>query len=307
MIERESENSIRGKVIKDMLDHFTHDLSIGKKVQTGEARKIIPEPPYKAPSGYNMTYIDRPNYRMAFMSRGVNPNIKGAVLQLHGGGYVGQIRNKYYTFAKYYVDMTDGYCVLTPDYRVAPENVYPAALLDAYDSYMWLLEHGFLAQNIILAGDSAGGGLCMSLYMYLRDHKIELPKAIIAMSPWTDLSASGRSYEENYTKDVLFGNTKESMIYNNPYPGNEDIHNPYISPLFGSFKEFPPMLIQVGSQEMLLSDSTSVAEKARFMGVDAHLTVYEGMFHVFQMCYHMIPESKMAWDEVHKFILKINK
>lgn len=305
MIEKESEQSIRGRVIKDMLDHFTHDFALGKKVQTGEARKKLKEPPYIAPPGYNITYFEQPKYQMALMSRVNNPNIQGAVLQLHGGGYVGKVRNKYYTFAKFYVDMTDGYCVLTPDYRVAPEFRYPCALEDALDSYNWLLNHGFLAENIILAGDSAGGGLCMSLYMYLRDNKMPLPKGIIAMSPWTDLTASGESYETNYTKDVLFGNTKNSMIYNNPYPGYENVDNPYISPMFGDFRKFPPMLVQVGSEEMLLSDSISVVEKARFCGVDAKLTIYEGMFHVFQMCNNLIPESKAAWDEVESFIKKL--
>ena len=130
---------------------------------------------------------------------------------------------------------------------------------------------------------------------------------IIAMSPWTDRTASGPSYEFNFDKDPLYGNTKESLIYINAYPGDHDKTDPYISPLYGSFKDFPPMLIQVGSHEMLLSDSESVAAKAREEGVKVRLHVYEGMFHDFQMAYTAIPESKKAWAEAGKFIEIIMK
>ena len=134
-----------------------------------------------------------------------------------------------------------------------------------------------------------------------------MPGGIIAMSPWTDLTASGESYTTNYEKDVLFGNTKESMIYVNDYPGEHDKMDCYISPLFGSFRDFPPMLIQVGSAEMLLSDSVSVAAKAREQGVKVRLSVYEEMFHVFQMAYLNIPESKKAWAEVGVFFDTLRK
>ena len=129
-----------------------------------------------------------------------------------------------------------------------------------------------------------------------------MPGGIVAMSPWTDLTASGESYETNYEKDPLFGNTRESLIYVNDYAGDYDKMDCYISPLFGDFRGFPPMLIQVGSLEMLLSDSVSVAAKAREQGIRVRLSIYEGMFHVFQMAYLNIPESKKAWAEVGKFI-----
>lgn len=100
-----------------------------------------------------------------------------------------------------------------------PGEPYPAALEGALASYRWLLSKGYYGEQIILAGDSAGGGLAMALCMYLRDHNMPVPGGIIAMSPWTDLTASGESYETNYEKDPLFGNTKESLIYQNDYPG----------------------------------------------------------------------------------------
>ena len=142
----------------------------------------------------------------------------------------------------------------------------------------------------------------MALCMYLKDHGIALPCGIIAMSPWTDMTASGPSYDTNYEKDPLFGNTRDSLIYNRDYAGEHDVTNPYISPLFGDFTGFPPMLIQVGSYEMLLSDAEAAAQKAKKQGVKVRLSVYEGMFHVFQMAMLMMPESKKAWKEIGKFI-----
>ena len=224
------------------------------------------------------------------------------ILQLHGGGYTGAVRNAYYVFAGLYNELSHGCNVLTPDYRVAPENPYPAALEDALASYRWLLSKGYYGEQIILAGDSAGGGLAMALCMYLRDHNMPVPGGIIAMSPWTDLTASGESYETNYEKDPLFGNTRDSLIYSKDYIQDEDPTNPYISPLYGNFSGFPPMLIQVGSYEMLLSDSELVAEKAKRAGCKVRLSIYEGMFHIFQMAMLMIPESKHAWQEIGRFL-----
>ncbi len=103
----------------------------------------------------------------------------------------------------------------------------------------------------------------------------------------------------------MFGNTRDSLVYNRDYVGNEDVTNPYISPLYGDFSGFPPMLLQVGSQEMLLSDSERVAEKAKHAGVKVRLSVYEGMFHVFQMAMRMIPESNTAWKEVGAFLERV--
>ena len=295
----ESEASVKGRVIADLLSHLTNDLQIGKKIKSGELRKRMKEPPWIVPDCFNMTHIEMENFSMKLLSLKENPNQDHVILQLHGGGYMGAVRNAYYVFAGLYNEVSRGCNVLTPDYRVAPEHPYPAALEDAVASYQWLLDKGYYGEQIIVAGDSAGGGLAMALCMYLKDHKMPMPGA---MSPWTDLTASGESYETNYEKDPLFGNTRESLIYVNDYAGDHDKMDCYISPLFGDFRGFPPMLIQVGSLEMLLSDSVSVAAKAREQGIRVRLSIYEGMFHVFQMAYLNIPESKKAWAEVGKFI-----
>lgn len=299
--------SIQGQILCEMMAHVTNGRLLGRKIKNGELRKRLVEPEWKVPDCFTMTHIDLNHFSMKLLASKENPNTDKIILQLHGGGYIGAVRNAYYVFAGLYNEVSHGYSVLTPDYRVAPENPYPAALEDAIAAYQWILDKGFSGEQIILAGDSAGGGLAMALCMYLRDHRMPLPDGIVAMSPWTDLTAGGESYDTNYESDPLFGNTRESIIYMNDYPGDHDKMDPYISPLFGDFRGFPPMLIQAGSIEMLLSDATSVAEKAREQGVRVRLSVYEGMFHVFQMAYKALPESRRAWAEVGKFIEVLNR
>ena len=299
--EKEPKLSRRGKVLRELIEDVTSNNLIGHKFKNGELRKKMVEPEWKCPKGYELALITMDNFTMEYLTQ-IGSTSEDVILQLHGGGYVGAMRNAYRSFAGLYSEVSRGNAVLTIDYRVAPEDPYPAALEDALCAYKWLLKNGYDGRYIIIGGDSAGGGLAMALCMYLKDHHIELPKAIIAMSPWTDLTASGESYKTNYEIDPLFGNTMDSLIFNKDYVGDADETDPYISPLYGDFTDFPPMLIQVGTYEMLLSDSTSVAKKALSAGVDVKLSVYEGMFHVFQMSMLMIPESKRAWKEVGRFI-----
>lgn len=301
---RENEASIRGKIMRDLISRTTNDLIIGKKIKSGELRKRIglKEAPWKCPECFCMSIIEMEHFTMELLELHENPRTDKIILQLHGGGYVGAMRNAYRMFAGLYNEVSRGMSVLTIDYRVAPEHPYPAALMDAYAAYLWLIEQGWFSEQIILVGDSAGGGLAMALCHYLKDQGRQLPCGIVAMSPWTDLTASGESYDTNYERDPLFGKTRDSLLYNKDYVGENDPMNAYISPKFGDFREFPPMLIQVGSYEMLLSDSVDVAAKAREQGVKVRLSIYDGMFHIFQMAAKMLPESKRAWVEIGKFI-----
>ncbi len=297
----ENQISLRAKIVRELINIATSDRLIGKGIQKGTFRRKLIEPPWHCPDGYHLLKIKMKHFEMEFLTP---PSVESSsvVLQLHGGGYIGKMRNVYRNFAKYYSDMNGGMKVLTIDYRVAPKHPYPAALKDALSAYKWLLNLGYRGSDIIFAGDSAGGGLSLALCGYLRDIGMELPQKIVLMSPWTDLTASGASYETNYTLDPMFGNTKDSMIYSGEYLGGNPPDNPYISPLYGSFKNFPKMLYQVGSIEMLLSDSIDAAKKAENEGCEVELTVYEGMFHVFQMALDKIPESQKAWQEVKGFI-----
>ena len=292
--------SMIGNLTRDMMSDVM-ETSLKKPIQTGEFRKNPVEPAWRCPAEYIYELVKTEQFVMEYLKP--KQAVTGRViLQLHGGGYIGPMKNIYRRFAVKYSQISFGADVLTPDYRVAPEHPYPAALEDTIAAYHWLLEQGYPAEKIVVAGDSAGGGLVLALCLWLKNHKEPLPSGVIAMSPWTDLTISGESVETNFEKDPLFGKTRDSMLYNKDYLGENDPTNEYISPLFGDYEGFPPLLIQVGSYEMLLSDSTRVAKKAKEAGGKVKLSIYEGMFHVFQMAMLLMPESKKAWAEIKRFL-----
>lgn len=295
--------SRKAKISRDFIQFFTSMHGIGPQIADGRMRKKLDKLsiPWICPKDFSRLVIRLKKCSMELLipkqKRGTE-----VVLQLHGGGYQGRLHNGHRDFACAYASMPGSRMVLSLDYRVAPEHPYPAALEDAVAAYHWLQHIGYEGEQIILTGDSAGGGLCLALAMYLRDHHMPLPKCMVLMSPWTDLTASGDSYETNFTRDPLFGNTKESMIYSNRYYGKRDPRHPYISPLFGKYEGLPPMLFQVGSIEMLLDDSVRAAKKAKEANVDVKLSIYEGMYHVFQMGMNRVPEARKAWEEIEAFI-----
>ena len=304
-----TENNVsrQGKMMRQVIAALTKENLFGHKFKNGEIRKRIVEPAdrWKCPDCFTNTIVELSNCKAELLEF-EEPNREKVILQLHGGGYIGGMRHAYRSFAGLYNEVGKRFSVFTPDYRVAPEHVFPAALTDALDAYEWLLKNGYREDQIIVAGDSAGGGLALALCLCLKENGRELPCGIVVMSPWTDMTASGPSYEENYENDPLFGGTEDSMIYNREYAAGEDLTNPYLSPLFGDYEGFPPMLIQVGSYEMLLSDSVLLAQKAKEAGVKVRLSVYEGMFHVFQMAPLTLPECKRAWLEIGHFIDEIS-
>ena len=300
------ETSLRAKMVSTLIAEFNKHNSLRTHLREEKRTDSDIDKNFRYPEHLTKTRIDMENFPMEMLSWNdkeelfEKPSDK-VILQLHGGGYIGAFKNIYRTMAGLYGEVSRGSSVLTVDYRVGPEHKHPAALLDAACAYDWLIEQGYSEDKIVLAGDSAGGGLAMALCHYLKDKNRKLPAGIVAMSPWTDLLSSGPSYKDNYELDPVFGNDSSSLIYDNPYVDEKDKADKYISPLYGDFEGFPPMLIQVGSYEMLLSDSVFVAEKAKEAGVSVKLSIYEGMFHVFQMGAKLMPESMKAWTEVGKF------
>ena len=293
--------SMIGNLTRDMMSDVM-ETSLKKPIQTGEFRKNPVEPAWRCPAEYIYELVKTEQFVMEYLKP--KQAVTGRViLQLHGGGYIGPMKNIYRRFAVKYSQISFGADVLTPDYRVAPEHPYPAALKDAVAAYQWLIgEKHYDADKIVIAGDSAGGGLALALVMYLRDHGMELPAGVLVMSPWTDLTNSGASYQTNFDRDPQFGGTTDNMLFHSTYIGDADPKDPYISPLFGSFEGFPPILFQVGSEEVLLDDTLRAAEMVRKVHGKLRVTVYEGMFHVFQMALRLIPESREAWEEVSRFL-----
>jgi len=262
-------------------------------------QKELAEPDWVCPQDYTFQIQQQETCRLEILAPKKETR-KYAILQLHGGGYIGALCNAYRDWAYFYSKFCHQATVFTPNYRVAPKDPFPAALEDAIASYAFIVASGY--QNIFVVGDSAGGGLALSLTRSVLDAGFKSPRGIIVMSPFTDLTLSGSSLDTNYEKDVIFGKTRNSILYNKAYLGDTDPKNPYISPLFAEYTDFPPLLIQVGSNEMLLDDATRVAKKAQEAGVSVILTLYEGMFHNFEKGNFTMPESRKAWEEVCAFL-----
>ena len=298
------ELSRRSKLIKYLVAEFNSNKRFQDKFTTESYGKSDMDVEYNYPDHLEAERIHMENFEMEKLTW-KDSTSRWVVLHLHGGGYVGAMRKHYKQMAGLYSEVGGGATVITVDYRVAPEHTFPAALEDALTAYEWILDQGYSNDQIILAGDSAGGGLAMALVHALKASWRKLPAGIVAMSPWTDVTCSGNSYNDNFEIDPVFGNERSELVFENPYVGDADPRDPRISPLFGDFYGFPPMLIQVGTDEMLLSDSISVAEKAKSAGVKVRLSVYNGMFHVFQMAGTIMDESKQAWAEVKRFFEEI--
>lgn len=218
---------------------------------------------------------------------------KYIILYCHGGGY-STGSGKYARTITSKLAMSTSMDVLAFDYRLAPENPYPAALEDAMKVWNYLMLLGYGARDVIIAGDSAGGNLALTLVLKLKEEKRLLPRGLVLMSPWTDLTFSGASFQNKAEQDPVL-NTKYLEEIRKYYADGQDYKNPFISPLFGDFKGFPPTYIQVGENEILYSDAIRLHEKLLESNVSAHIDKYEKMWHVFQMT-----PFKLAYDAMNK-------
>lgn len=221
------------------------------------------------------------------------------VLHLHGGAYVmGSARTHRGLAAA--LSRTAHAQVLLPDYRLAPEDVHPAALDDALALYRWLLEdRGFPPGRIAVSGDSAGGGLGLSLLYAARDAGLPLPACYVGLSPWTDLAATGGSMRELDAVDPWLS-ADLVVPAARAYAASTALDDPLVSPLYGDLAGLPPMLVHVGSDEILLDDAVRLVDRAREAGVDASLGIFDGLWHVFQA--FPLPESRTSLRELGAFI-----
>jgi epsilon-lactone hydrolase len=229
-----------------------------------------------------------------------NAQQNAVILHLHGGGYVIGGIDSHQMMCSVMAKRT-GFNLLLPEYRLAPEHPFPAALEDAQKSYHWLLSQGYQPQNIFISGDSAGGGLAVSTVLALREANMPLPAALVCISPWADLTFKGQSHLTQIKSEVLL--TADKLLnWQRFYTATQDPSNPLISPIYASFHDFPPMLIQVGSNEVLLDDSRLLAEKARQGGANVTLKIWPEMWHVWHAVGELMPESRQAFDEIGEFL-----
>lgn len=222
------------------------------------------------------------------------------VLYLHGGGYViGSLVTHRGLVAN--IGRAAGSRVLAIDYRLAPEHAFPAPVLDAVKAYRWLLDSGTAASDIVIAGDSAGGGLTVATLLQLKAENLPLPAAAVCLSPWVDMEAIGASMETKAAEDPMV--QKAGLLgMAATYLNGADPKDPLAAPIYGDLSSLPPLLIQVGTAETLLDDARRLATRAIEHGVSVDYEEWPDMIHVFQHYAPMISDGFRALDRIGEFI-----
>jgi acetyl esterase/lipase len=222
------------------------------------------------------------------------------LLYLHGGAYVLGSPSTHRQLVSH-IARAANVNALLPDYRLAPEHRFPAAIDDAVSIYEALLHGGCTPGDIAVAGDSAGGGLTMATLLTLRDAGIPLPACACLLSPWLDLTGSGESMRTHAHRDPWF-RPEDLGVVTSFYCDSGERRNPRVSPVFAELHDLPPLYIQVGEDEILLSDSTRLADGVRARGGEAELEIWPGMWHVFQIFVNHVPEARKAVDRLGRRI-----
>lgn len=226
------------------------------------------------------------------------PDRSAVILYLHGGGYCVGSPESHRPITTQLAKLS-GFTVYAPDYRLAPEQPYPAALNDAVSAYRALRDRGHA--RIVLAGDSAGGGLALATAIALRDAGLEPPVALLLLSPWTDLACSGDSMRSLARKDPMLS-PAGLQRWAAAYAGRMAIDYPLCSPLHAELGGLPPVLIQAGSDEVLLDDARRLERRLQAAGVPVELKLHDGLWHVFQLHAGMLPEADAALAGAVEFI-----
>lgn len=214
------------------------------------------------------------------------------ILYAHGGGFIAGSRKASANLCAS-IAHESASRLLLPEYRLAPEYPYPTALEDLYHAYSWLLRKGVSSEDIIFAGDGSGANLALALAHYLKTKSVALPRAIVAISPWVDLTCSSPAFQARKSADPI--HTREALFAQAlQYTWQDNFKNPHVSPLFGDFSDYPALYIQCGSEELLLDDARALAKSARASGVETTLDVRDGMWHLFQAIDSLTPEAHRA-------------
>lgn len=228
------------------------------------------------------------------------PDQLPTIVYFHGGGYVtGSLLSARALATHLATDLHVR--MLTVNYRLAPEHPFPAALEDAVVVYRALIEKQVDPAGIALIGDSAGGGLALATAMMIRDRQLPLPACLVLLSPWTDLTARSPSFRNKADEDVVL-KPQDVLEYAAFYANGTSLDNPYLSPVYGRFDQLPPILIHVGSDEILLDDARRVGLAAVAAGVDMTLKIWPGLFHVFSLVADLLPEANESMTEISAYL-----
>jgi epsilon-lactone hydrolase len=283
---------IQGKFRKEIFDFNTSIIEFREQCENG-ANKYI-----KIPDGISI----REEIIEGIKSEWIIPegsDTDKLIFYVHGGGYVSGSCNDHKTFVSKLADNC-GITNLQYEYRLAPEYPFPYALEDSLKVYQSVLTKGFSPKNIIIAGESAGGGLTLAILLALKERGFEMPKAAVSISPWTDLSCSSESY---LTKNKVSVAPKDSWtVFSKYYVGDNDVRNPLISPLFANLEGLPPIFINSATNDELYEDGEKFYKKAQNAGVDITFKVGEGMVHCYPLLAPMFKEATDAMNEIVDFI-----
>ena len=257
-------------------------------------------PPFELPEGTRAEPVDADGVPAELIvTAGADEN--RTLLYVHGGGYVmGSVATHRALVTR--LSSASGARCLSLDYRLAPEHPFPAAVLDSVKAYRWLLGEGAKPGRLAIAGDSAGGGLTIATLVALRDDGVSLPACAVALSPWVDLEGTGDSTVSRADMDPMITDLSIVRRMADAYLNGESPRTPLASPLYADLAGLAPLLIQVGDAEVLLDDSTRIAERAKAAGVETELEVWEDMIHGFQSFADMLPEAQQAIDKIGRFL-----
>ena len=268
----------------------------------------------KVPKGFLLSKETTPN-GTAFdrVTKENVPKTGKVICYLHGGAYIAGLLSFYRNYAKDFYEATGGCEVIYLDYRLAPEHTYPTQLNEALDLWDDLVgRQGYLPENIIVAGDSAGANLTLAMLLKMRDTRREMPKAGVCISLWGDMKCQGESYTFNYQHDILFGGAgteiteeaKRRLLTSEMFSfvGDADRGCPYVSPVYGEYHGFPPMFFTAGGHEMLLSDTLTVMDKLKQCNIFVDCDIQDEMFHVYPIYGGWLPEGKVSFRKLLDFI-----
>ncbi|MET0902931.1 MAG: alpha/beta hydrolase [Acidimicrobiales bacterium] len=223
-----------------------------------------------------------------------------AIVYFHGGGYATGTLDSARALSSHLARATRAR-LLAVDYRLAPEDPFPAAVDDAVAAYRFAIATGHDPEAIVLCGDSSGGGLALATLVTLRDVGERLPRTAVCVSPWTDLTLSGTSVQANRDADPLVSAATLGLMAD-AYLGDVDRRSPTASPLFADLAGLPPLLLQVGSSELLLDDTTRFAERAEAAGVDVTLEIWDDVVHVWHSFADFLPEARDAIAQIGTYV-----
>lgn len=230
----------------------------------------------------------------------INLITRGVVLYLHGGAYVmGSPKSHRNLSAN--IALASKTKVLTIDYRLAPEHPFPGAVEDAAKAYRWLLKKGFNPQKIVIAGDSAGGGLTIATILKLRELKLPLPGAAVCLSPWFDLEGLGESVQKLNQSDPMI-DVEALRVFAKYYVTDEHLRNPLAAPLYADLKGLPPIYIQVSTSELLYDDTLRFEKKAKEAGIELKIDTWQKTVHVWQLFGSLLPEAGQAIKKIGAYV-----